>query len=201
MLVLLFFVIQRFAVGVDLDFFFLAAGFDDRFVGDQFVVLGEGLDFDELARAGLGTKSFFHGGGKGIERDLLFNLDDIAIGVDENVFVVSAHGQFGFVVCLAFFFFLGESFDGRSLALGGDSLFDRGRQVGALDLLFLGKCDSAEGEDCDQGEFHGILQDSFQKDFLERHLKNKGGKSAGLPPLFFFHTTMNQVHTGVLKIR
>lgn len=45
----LFFSSQCFAVGADLDFLFLAGGFDHGFVGHQFVVFGKGLDVKNLA--------------------------------------------------------------------------------------------------------------------------------------------------------
>ena len=78
-------------------------------------------------------------GGKGIESDLLFDLDEGAVGTRSVMsllwpFTVS----FGFVIGLAIFFFLGEAFDGGALSLGGNGFFDGGRQVGALDLLSPG---------------------------------------------------------------
>jgi len=122
------------------------------FESNQFFVFSERFDFEDLACAGFGLQRVFHGWREGVELDLLFDFYDGAVGIDEHVFGVTAHGHFGFEVGLAFFFFLREALDGGSFALGGYGFFDGRRKVGALSLLFLGEGDGAEGEGCKDGK-------------------------------------------------
>jgi len=83
---------QGLAIGADLDFVFLAVALHDRFVGDQFVVLGEGFDFKNFAGAGFRVEACLHSGGQGIHSHLLFDLEDAPVGIDEDVFAVTVDG-------------------------------------------------------------------------------------------------------------
>jgi hypothetical protein len=100
-------------------------------------VLGERLDLAELARSGFGLQSALDGRRQGGELDLLFYLYDGAGRIDENVFAVTVHSHLSFVVRLAIFFNLVKALDGCTLTLCDDGFFDRGRQVGTLDLLLV----------------------------------------------------------------
>ena len=62
--VALFFVIERLAVRTNLNFRLLAVGHDFRFVSHEFVVFGDGLDFDHFPTPRFSLQSISHGGWK-----------------------------------------------------------------------------------------------------------------------------------------
>jgi len=105
-------VIEGLAVGTYLDLGLLAAGAYLGLVGDEFVVLGEGLYFHQLAPAGSDLQAVFDGSGQGVERDLFLDFNDGAGWIHEHVFGVAVHDHLDFVVGLAVFFFLRETFHG-----------------------------------------------------------------------------------------
>jgi len=73
------------AVGANLDFRNFAHGLDVRLISYDGVVLRNGLDHQDSALAGLPHD---RGPGRGRERsqrDLLFNFDDMAVGVNQHV--------------------------------------------------------------------------------------------------------------------
>src|SRR5260370_14065464 len=100
-------------------------------------MLGQRLDFKNLPASGFSHETLLHSGGKGIERDLFFDFDPSAIGIDQNVLAVAAYCHLGFVKSLSVFLFLRKALDRGSPALLAHCLLYRWRQVRALAFLFL----------------------------------------------------------------
>src|SRR5712691_585570 len=91
---LLLFVIERFAVRAYLDFRFLSIRINLGLVGNEFVFLGEGFDFEDFSFAGFGLQPGLDLRRQGIERNLLLDFNDGAIGGHRNILAVAVDRHF-----------------------------------------------------------------------------------------------------------
>src|SRR5213594_1850031 len=120
---------QLLAVRANLNFEAFQSSLDVSFVGNQRPVPGERLDLADGSRARGLSQSVSYRLRQGIHRDDLFDFDDVALRVDQNVFAVPVHSHRDFVDALALFDFSGKPLDRRALTLLRDGFLDSWRQL------------------------------------------------------------------------
>src|ERR1700680_237838 len=115
---------QFLSVWSALNFGMLSSRLYHRFIRNELSVLGKGFDLaDRSGSRGL-CETIFHITRQRFYRNFLLHLDDVALFVHRDVFLVSAYHEFNFVKPLPAFHLRRESSNRRSLALLGDSFLD-----------------------------------------------------------------------------
>lgn len=120
-------VLERLAVRADLHFRPLSGGDDLGFVGDELPLLGERLDTPDRTRTGASLERRPDLRGQRVERDLLLDLDDIAMGLHEDVTGASIDVQFDLVERLSIFHLPREAFHRGVRSFARHRLVDRRR--------------------------------------------------------------------------